>query len=212
MLNDNITFEKKEAKTFTLLKNDIYPAQLIDVNLEAKQKYQSTEMENVLSFEFAVLGGKDIEGKDARTRLLAKNFIPTFLYISTKKGKNWLYKIVEALINRELTQEEEANGITSKTINFLTGKQCRLLLEKGASKNDPNKSFSNIVNILPADSEYQPLSAEEKEQIKEYKANRVKPAEQQSVSNLTASIQELTPEELNEIEGGNDINVDNIPF
>lgn len=169
MLNQERTFEKKELKEFTLLKNDVYQAELIDVNIETKQKYQSTEMEDVLSFEFAVLAGRDTEGQDARLRLLSKNFVPTNLYISSKKGKNWLYKVIEALIDRDLTKEEEANGITSKTLNFLVGKQCRLILEKVVSKKDAQKFYSNISNILPADSQITPLSIEEKTKIAEQK-------------------------------------------
>lgn len=197
MINEELTFEKKETKSFTLLKNDIYPVELVDVNIEEKQKYQSTEIEKVISFEFAVLSGKDVEGNDARTRLLSKNFVPVYLYISSKKGKNWLYKVVEALINRELTQDEEAKGITSKTLNFLIGKQCRVLLEKVASKKDPQKFYSNISNILPIETPINSLTDEEKLKIKEIKSGQVEKNDE-----FTSGVDEI-PEELR---------VENIPF
>lgn len=169
MINQDRTFEKREAKEYPLLKNDIYQVELVDVNIEEKQKYQSSEMEEKLSFEFAVLLGKDADGGEARLRLLAKNFVPTYLYISAKNGKNWLYKVVEALIGRELNKEEESKGISAKTLDYLVGKQCRVLLEKVASKKDASRFYSNISNILPADNQFTPLTAEEKDKIKEYK-------------------------------------------
>jgi len=170
MINEELTFEKQESKGFTLLNNDVYAVELLDVNVEDHNKYQSTETEKILSFEFAILDGKDAEGKDARGRLITKNFVPTYLYISSKKGKNWLYKIVEALIGRELNQEEETNGITSKTVNFLIGKQCRVLLEKNVSKTDATKTYSNIVNMLVTNTPAKSLTDKEKLAIKENKA------------------------------------------
>lgn len=196
MLNENQTFEKKESKSFVLLKNDIYQVELVDINKEEKTKYQSTEIEEVLSFEFAVLAGKDAEGNDARTRLLSKNFVPTYLYISSKKGKNWLYKVVEALIGRDLNKEEESNGITGKTLNYLVGKQCRVLLEKTASKKDPEKFYSNISNILPSDSDFTPLSGEEKKKIEEYKAGKDRPEESHRIEEVDFMGEEINPSDI----------------
>lgn len=200
MINGERNFEKRETKEFTLLKNDIYQVELVDVNIEEKQKYQSSEMEEKLSFEFAILAGKDAEGKDARLRLLAKNFVPTYLYISTKSGKNWLYKVVEALIGRDLNKEEEANGISANTLNFLIGKQCRVLLEKVASKKDSSKFYSNISNILSADAEMTPLTPEEKEKIKEYK----KAGQEKQIQTALSDEQDIAE--------GQDIDISNIPF
>lgn len=200
MLNEERTFEKRETKEFPLLKNDIYQVQLVDVNIEAKQKYQSSEMEDKLSFEFAILAGKDAEGGDARLRLLAKNYVPTYLYVSSKNGKNWLYKVVEALIGRELNKEEEALGVSSKTLNYLIGKQCRVLLEKVAGKKDPSKFYSNISNILSADSEFTPLTSEELDKIKEYK----KAGKEKQLDNAMAEEHELIE--------GEEVRPENIPF
>lgn len=202
MLNNDRTFEKRETKEFPLLKNDIYQVELVDVNIEEKQKYQSSEMEEKLSFEFAVLSGRDADGGEARLRLLSKNFVPTYLYISTKNGKNWLYKVVEALIGRELTKEEEARGVSSKTLDYLVGKQCRVLLEKVPSKKDANRFYSNISNILPADSEMTPLTSEEKEKIAEYK----KAGKDKQVNTAMA--------EEHEMAEGEDVSIrpENIPF
>jgi len=172
MLNPIATYEKKETVSFPLLKNDVYTVQLLDVTEEESKKYQSEEMENKFNFEFAVLSGVDAEGNDARLRLLSKNFVPTFLYISHKNGKNWLYKITEAMLGRDLTQQEEAEGITGELINSLIGKQCRVILEKVASKKDATKFYSNISNILPVEGiGSEKLKQEEFDKIKEAKAN-----------------------------------------
>lgn len=206
MIEREITCEKQETKSFPLLKNDIYQVELVDVNLVENKKYQSTEIEEVLTFEFAVLQGKDVDGGDARLRLLAKNFVPTYLYISSKKGKNWLYKVVEALIGRDLTKDEEANGINSKTLNFLIGKQCRVLLEKNASKTDATKFYSNIVNILPADNEVTSLTAEDKEKIKEFKSSKEKK------DSFDVSGAEEAPDFLQPIDPNDPLHPDNIKF
>ena len=173
MLDPKATYEKKETISFPLLKNDVYSVELIDVVEEEKQKYQAEGTESKFSFEFAVLNGVDAEGNEARLRLLAKNFVPTFLYISHKTGKNWLYKIVEALLSRELTQQEEAEGLNGEFVNSLIGKQCRVVLEKVASKKDATKFYSNISNVLPIEGNKEAsISQEEFEKINEAKTRR----------------------------------------
>lgn len=197
MLNPNAKYEKKETMSFPLLKNDVYQVELVDIKEEESRAYMSEEMENKFSFEFAVLTGKDSEGKEARLRLLNKNFIPTYLYISSKNGKNWLYKIVESLLGRELTQEEEAIGISGELLNSLIGKQCRVLLEKVASKKDSTKFYSNIANILSADGmTATPLSDEDKAKIQEIKENGKKESINQAQSDQEDISIEDIPDEL----------------
>jgi hypothetical protein len=201
MINGERTFEKRETKEYPLLKNDIYQVELVDVNIEQKPDYNDpSKIEDKLSFEFAILAGKNLDGGEARLRLLAKNYVPTYLYISPKSGKNWLYKIVEALIGRDLNQEEVSKGINSKTINFLIGKQCRVLLEKQASKKDATKFYSNISNILSAEDEFTPLTSEEKDKIKEYK----KAGKEKQINNALVEEHEMVE--------GKEIKVENIPF
>jgi len=191
MLNENFKSEKVETKSYPLLKNDVYQAQLLDIKAVENKKYKSNEVETVFTFEFAVLNGKDVDGNEARTRLLAKNFVPTYLYISAKNGKNTLYKIVEALLGREITQEEEAGGLTGAFLNALIGEQVRLLLEKGQSKKDANKFYSNITNFLPIETNCEPLTIDEMAKINEAKSK-----------------QKNTPKEDNQDE----IRMEDIPF
>jgi len=205
MLNPNAKYEKKETVSFPLLKNDVYQVELVDIKEEESRAYKSEEMENKFSFEFVVLSGKDSEGKEARLRLLSKNFVPTFLYISSKNGKNWLYKIVEALLDRELTKEEEAIGISGELLNSLIGKQCRVLLEKAASKKDASKFYSNIANILSADGmSSTPLSVEDKKRIQEIKEGNNKD-DRENQSNVALA-------EEHEMAEGQEIRPEDIPF
>lgn len=196
-MNEEFKSEKVESKSFPLLKNDIYQAQLIDINVSKNKKYKSEELEDVLSFEFAILSSKDSEGNDARGRLLSKNFVPSYLFISSKNGKNDLYKIIEAFKGRELTQQEEAEGIDGKYYNGLIGHQIRVLLEKAQSKKDASKFYSNITKFLTADTEFTPLNTEELQKIKEGK-------DKKKDDEFTAGVsQDEIPEELR---------VDSIPF
>ena len=203
MVNENFKSEKVESKSFPLLKNDVYQCQLLDIVASENNKYQSQEKETVFSFEFAVLMGKDTEGNDARSRLLAKNFVPTYLYISHKNGKNVLYKIVESLIGRELTQEEEANGLDGKFYNSLIGKQVRVLLEKVASKKDATKFYSNISNFLPIDMEIAPLTSDELKTISDGKEKK---------ESFDISGAEEAPDFLQPIDDNDPLNPKNIPF
>lgn len=195
-MNEDFKSQKVESKSFPLLKNDIYQVQLIDINVSKNKKYKSEELEDVLSFEFAVLSGKDAEGNDARGRLLSKNFVPSYLFISSKNGKNDLYKIIEAFKGRELTQQEEAEGIDGKYYNGLIGHQIRVLLEKAQSKKDASKFYSNITKFLTADSDLTPLTSEELQKIKEGKDKKQ--------DEFTSGV---SPEDIPE-----ELRVENIPF
>ncbi len=129
-----------------------------------------------------------------------------YLYISHKNGKNNLYKIVEALLGRDLTQEEEANGLDGKFFNSLINKQVRVLLEKKASKKDSNKFFSDIVNFLPIDIEAPSLTSEELKTITENKEKNKQNKDNQSVNNDEFT-QRVAEEDIPE-----EIRVENIPF
>lgn len=156
--------EKKETKVYPPLPKDIYPVELLDITSEEKPTFDTKGksvdeqiMEIVLKFQFTVLEGQDKE-ENLRGRNVWDGFVPTYLY-EGKKGKNKLYKIVEALVGHELLPEEEAK-CDSEFINSLIGKQCRVMIEH--NKKD-DKIYDNIANYLPANSEEAPLTAEEKE-------------------------------------------------
>jgi hypothetical protein len=95
-------------------------------------------------------------------RFITRSYVPTFLYISKKSGKNVLYKIVEAFLNRGVSQEEEETGITSSMLNSFIGKQVRIgveIVDKG------DKKYSNINSFYPAQGIIEGLSQEQKDEI-----------------------------------------------
>lgn len=165
MLDNNIKIEKKEAKVYPPIPKDVYQVELLDVNSTTKATYDSRnlpedqrEMETVLEFQFTLLEGKMGE-ENLRGRNLWDNFIPSYLYIG-KKGKNKLYRVVEALIGRELTLKEEAEGISGKMLNDLIGRQCRLSVEP---KTKGEKTYDIIIDFLKANQQLTPLTSEEKQ-------------------------------------------------
>jgi hypothetical protein len=157
-INQNIVVEKKEGLAYDPIPENIYQVELLDINVKEVFKYKSTtEKENVLDFQFTILSGKDKDGTDLRCRNLWRNYVPTYLYEGAK-GKNVLYQIVEKLLKRELTREEEATMGTEK-LNGLIGKQCRVFV---INKTKDDKTYSNIDKFLVAETELPKLTMEEK--------------------------------------------------
>lgn len=164
-VQDDLKIEKQEGKEYPPIPKDVYQVQLIDVEQKEKANYDTRNkpeaeqvMETVLNFQYALLEGKDGE-EELKGRRVWANFVPSYLYISSKNGKNKLYRTVEALLGRELELKEEAEGITGKMINDLIGKQCRLSIEPKV-KND--KTYDNITDWLKSNNDLEPLSDEEK--------------------------------------------------
>lgn len=160
-----VQVEEKEGMDYPPLPKDVYQVQLLDVNSEEKATYDTRNntfaeqiMETVLSFQFTLLEGKDGE-TDLRGRNVWANFVPTYLYISKKNGKNKLYRIVEALQRRELTDEDK-KLMNTAYLNDLIGKQCRISVEP---KVNGDRTYDNITDWLKANAALTPLTDEEKE-------------------------------------------------
>jgi hypothetical protein len=170
MLNPTMTMPKEEAKEYKPFPEDVYAVELLDVNSKEVETYDSKQerktnvnlepiMETVLDFQFVLLEGRDGE-TDLRGRNIFQNFVPTYLYISSK-GKNKLFQITEALQGAPLTQKQEAEGITGADLNAFIGKQCRV---GTVNKTNGDKTYSNIDKFLPAKGDFAPLTAKEKEE------------------------------------------------
>jgi len=167
-INEEMPIEKREAQTYDPIPEDVYQVELIDITMKEQPKYkQPEETEKVFDFQFTLLEGKDAKGEDLRGRNLWRNFVPTYLYISSKNGKNLLYQIVESILGEELSPEQEAKMDTS-FLNSLIGGQCRV-----GVKNKPvkDKVYSNIDQFYPAKKKLKALNEEEKEKarVKEVK-------------------------------------------
>lgn len=163
MLDENLKVEQKEAQVYEAIPADVYQVELLDITSSQVESYRSKqgeteekEFETVLSFQFTLLEGEN------RLRNVWNNYIPNFLYVSKKNGKNKLFKIVEALVGRELDQVG-ISQMGGKFLNSLVGKQCRVLIEN-TTKGD--KTYSNPVNWMKAKEELPALNDEEKEKCK----------------------------------------------
>lgn len=178
MIQQDFSIEKKEVTSFKPLPENIYQVELLDVNVEERPTYDTRnkpdsdkEYEKVFNFQFTLLSGIEIEtsngmdsinGKSLRGRNVWENFVPSYLYISSKHGKNKLYEVIEGLIRRELTKEEEANFTASK-LNGLIGRQVRIGVKH---KQSGDKTYDRIEQYYPIETMINALSPEEKEKAK----------------------------------------------
>lgn len=190
MLKEDFKVEKKEAKEFPPLPKDVYQVELFDINTETRPTYDTRNKnddekvyEDVLNFQFTLLEGKDEEG-ELRGRNVWANFVQSYFYIGKKNGKNKTMKIVEALLGRELSQQEEAEGVNGAFLNSLIGNQCRVSVEP---KQKDDKTYDNITDFLCAKEQIEPLTAEEKENAKVKKEDEK--------SDQTQTQKEPTPED-----------------
>lgn len=169
MLDPTMQMPKEEGKEYKPFPEDVYAVELLDVNSKEVETYDSKEarkkdmhlepvMETVLDFQFVLLEGRDGE-TDLRGRNIFQNFVPTYLYISSK-GKNKLFQITEALQGTPLSQQQEAEGITGADLNAFIGKQCRV---GTVNKTSGDKTYSNIDKFLVAKGDFAPLTSKEKE-------------------------------------------------
>ena len=169
MLNPTMSLPKEEAKEYKPFPEDVYAVELLDVNSKEVETYDSKQarktdltleplMETVLDFQFVLLEGRDGE-TDLRGRNIFMNFVPSYLYISSK-GKNKLFQITEALQGESLSQKQEAEGITGADLNAFIGKQCRV---GTVNKVNGEKTYSNIDKFLIAKGDFDPLTTKEKE-------------------------------------------------
>jgi hypothetical protein len=165
-INENIKVEVKEKAEYPPLPEKIYQVELLDITMEKRATYDTRlkpdnekEYENVLSFQFTLLNGKDKEGKALRGRNIWENFVPMYLYIG-KNGKNKLYRITEAILGHELTPEEQAI-MDTQFLNGLISEQCQVVV-KNERKGD--KIYDRIESFVASDNnDLEGLNEEEKE-------------------------------------------------
>lgn len=151
-IRENINVPKEEGKTFEVLPADVYQVELVDVNIEEVPNYDDkSKLDKTLSFLFAINEEGEYKG-----RWLTYRYVPLSLYIGSK-GKNKLYNVIETLLGREMTMEEEAT-MDTQYIGGLIGNQIRLVVkikEKGDKK-------SNIIeSLLVVKSNLAPFTREE---------------------------------------------------
>ena len=212
-ITNNFPIPKEEKKFYPPLPEGIHQCELLDVSVEERPTFDTRNkpdnekiMENTLKFQFTLLSGKDANG-DLRGRNIWVNYVQAMLYIG-KNGKNKLYQIVEALIGRELTREEEAN-FQAEYLNSYIGMQCVIgLKHKKSGENiyDNAEGFYKINTSLPS------LTAEEKEKARvkkdEEKAEDIKFTE----AKTPAEHMQAGMEKFKQVDANIDDMISSIPF
>lgn len=134
MLDKKVTIAKVGGD-FCPIPMGVYTCQITDVNLKQAPKFHSTEMEDILLYEFTILNDGVLEdGSQLKGRKVWRR---TRLSIGTK---SWLYKIAKAVKGRELLESE----IDSFDPESLVGKQVDCMVEQAPSK-DGTQIFNNII-------------------------------------------------------------------
>ena len=176
-IDANFRVVKEEKKTYPPLPKNIYPVEILAIDLvDAKGKYSKPGDKN-FSFQFTVLAGKDKE-ENLRGRNLWDNFVPTTLF-EGKKGKCSLWRIAEAVLGRELTQQEMSEGFDGTFINSLIGKQIKVY----NSHNLKNGTTYNLItDYMSADVLQPALSAEEKDKAAVKHKEQPKEEEEEEIS------------------------------
>ena len=201
----------KEAPKFDPIPADVYQVELADITAQRvetsdwkKGKRDVDQYENIYTFQFVLLQGEQ-NGKSLRGLSVWGNYVPSYFYISKKTGKNKLFKIVEALIGRELTMDEYMTGLTGEFLNSLIGKQCRVFIEHKKSEKNGN-TYANPTNWLKVTELFNALTADEKE--------KAKPKKQYGESVQNESVPQEPEPTGKMIEEGdpNHISADSIPF
>ena len=169
-INEKFDVTVKEAKGFEPLPENVYQVQVFDINVESRPTFDTKNKpdlekiyEKVLNFDFVLLSGIDKDGKPLRGRIIGKNFVPTYLYISQKNGKNVLYQIAEAILRHSLTQEE-IDSMDSDFISTFVGSQLRVGVKQ---KKDGEKTYSNIESWFGIEEMREPLTHAEHEKVVE---------------------------------------------
>lgn len=192
MINDDFKIIKEEKKIYPPLPIAIYSTELLAVDLvEAQGKYAKQGDKN-FKFQWTLLEPADLRGRN-----IWDNFVPTTLYIG-KKGENALWRIVKAFLKRDLTPQEEAEGLTGAFINSLVGKQIKIFVDH---RTKDGNVYNNITSYIPQDTACQPLTEEEKEnaRVKNKKINNEDPFIQNDNNTIMANDNIV-------------INTDEIPF
>lgn len=160
MINEEIEVTYKEKKEYPPIPKDIYPVEIFDINVKDAKGQYAQQGEKVFAFQFTILDGMD-KDKSLRGRNVWDNFVPTYLYIG-KSGKNKLYRIIESVLNREISPEEVAT-FDKAFLNKLIGEQLRVMIEP---KKVGDKTFDNITDYLVLNTKLNPLTNEEREKYK----------------------------------------------
>lgn len=136
--------KSSEKPDFLVLPEDVYQVKILDIKLlENQPKFQSTDVEDVLKFEFVVTEAGEFNG----TKLFSKNIRPMLSAGSTGYSPSTLYKIFSAVFRVSLS-EEESKTVSAQNINDMIGKEVRVHVKPITSKSS-GKTYNTITDYLP---------------------------------------------------------------
>ncbi len=138
---DGFKISTASKKEFDLLPEDTYQVEVSNIELKKDVPvYQSEDVEDKLAFEFTIVEEGMYKNRkqwlDVRPVMSAGGSVQP----------SWLYKIFCA-INQVQLNEDEAKGISTKTINDLEGRQLRLVIKQKANQKGVLKN--KITDVLP---------------------------------------------------------------
>ena len=139
MLDNKKVVIKTSDGNFTPINTGVYTCQIVDVNLKEALKFQSTETEEVLVYQFEIgIDQKMADGSSSLGRFLWKKCRPSL------NSKSWLFKLAKACYGRELTSEEMNNFDPES----LVGLDVDCMVEAQDGKD--GKVWSNIISFSKA--------------------------------------------------------------
>ncbi len=153
--------KKVEIKTnegFAPIPADKYTVQIVDVNLVTQLKYQSTEEEEVLNYQFQILDENpmpEVKGEEKTTT--RGRFVWKRCRLALN-SRSHLGKLAAAVEGRTLTKEE-AEKFDPESI---VSQQLDVMVEQSPSKKDPTIIFNNIISFSKVIKELEPLPIEER--------------------------------------------------
>lgn len=167
-LTQSIEIKGASANDFEPLAKDVYPFELVDIELVTEAGYQTEEMQDKLKFEFACLeeaplaGGTSLYGRRMWKRVTLK--------LTGGKKPSSLYTLLTGVLNRAITPEELKDPkavFTDTFLNALIGKQVRLSIGQKPGEKDPSKIYNTIDAYLPVKEVYPAFDKEKSKALGE---------------------------------------------
>ena len=159
-INVPITITGAATKDFKPLPKDVYPFELIDIELVNEQAWQSEEMVDKLKFEFACLD-EAFYGRRIWQRATLK--------LTSGKKPSTLFTLLSEILGREITKDElktPAKFLSAEFLNTLIGVQLRLSLGLKAPNNE-GKVNNSVDSFLPKKQDYPAFDKEKSKALAE---------------------------------------------
>lgn len=149
MINPDHKLPEPERRVYEPMPDNVYQAQLVDVDLKQNRKFKSDEEETRLQFTFVIIEEGPYYGRrvweDARQ------------IVSLRPKTSKLYDLIKSLTGKTFTEEEckrYTEIVTPEFLNGMIGTQKRLALTTHVSQTG-NKS-NKIQAIMPVTAELPP--------------------------------------------------------